>query len=366
MLPADLYCPTVEEAPEGQEIVIRCAVKPSLKAERVLLYYRGLGAPAYAAAAMQNSTKGWLEASIPAEAVTGEGLQYYCEARNSADELVATSGQEETPNPIMLKAALPGETTVARQVKTGGKGDADDPLKRIKEEQDHEALEIYTHRRRKGAFWVGGGLGGGFGYHRASLLEWRRDAPPVKAGVRNVGTLTIYPEIGYLIADHIGIAVQGRFEWLPTQGSGDNTPGSPASWASAVLARGIYYLDLGPGNMQIQFSGDFGGGDGYRFAFPPTNPNHTPKSPTDNTPAPTLLTDTVRSGPLVYGAGVGFIYHLNSHIAGNIEARFLAAGPHLGLLGELYASLQFAIGGKAPAEGGDAPPMERMPEEDEE
>jgi hypothetical protein len=125
--------------------------------------------------------------------------------------------------------------------------------------------------------------------------------------------------------------------------------------------------------MQIQFSADFGGGDGYRFAFPPTNPDHSKRIPNPDTTspdktilAPTLLTDTVRSGPLVYGAGVGFIYHLNSHIAGNIEARFLAAGPHLGLLGELYASLQFAIGGKAPAEGGDAPPMERMPEEDEE
>jgi hypothetical protein len=372
VLPADLYCPAVEEAPEGQEIVIRCAVKPSLKAERVLLYYRGLGAPAYAAAAMQNSPKGWLEASIPAEAVTGEGLQYYCEARNSADDVVATSGQEETPNSIMLKAALPGETTGGQQVRTGGKGDGEDPLKRIKEEQDREALEIYTHRRRKGAFWVGGGLGGGFGYHKASVFEWRGDALPVKAGVRNAGTLTIYPEIGYLIADHIGIAVQGRFEWLPTQGSGDNTSGSPASWASAVLARGIYYLDLGPGNMQIQFSADFGGGDGYRFAFPPTNTTGATEQKTNadgtktNILKPTLLTDTVRSGPLVYGAGVGFIYHLNSHIAGNIEARFLAAGPHLGLLGELYGSLQFAIGGKRPAQPGDAPPMERMPEEDEE
>jgi len=62
----------VEEAPEGQEIVIRCAVKPTLKAERVLLYFRASGAPTLRCRAMQNSPKGWLEASIPAEVATGE------------------------------------------------------------------------------------------------------------------------------------------------------------------------------------------------------------------------------------------------------------------------------------------------------
>jgi hypothetical protein len=368
VLSADLYCPAVEEASEGQEIVLRCAVKPSLKAERVLLYFRASGAPTYAVAAMQNSPKGWLVASIPAEAATGDSLQYYCEARDSADNVVATSGQEDVPNPIILRPAVAGETPVAQSGMTGGKGDGEDPLKRIKEEQDSEALERFTHRRRKGAFWVGAGAGTGVGYHKASLLEWRRDASPVKPGTRIVGTITIYPEIGYLIADHIGIAVQGRFEWLPTEGSGDSsTPGAPASWASAVIGRGIYYLDLGPGNMQIQFSADFGGGDGFRFAFPPTNPKgQTAQTKDANGNPNTLLTDTVRCGPIVYGAGAGFIYHVNSHIAANLEVRFLAAGPHLGLLGEFYGSLQFALGGKRPEQPGDGPPPERIPEDDEE
>ncbi len=157
VLPSDLYCPAVEEAPEGREIVLRCAVNPKLKAERVLLYYRASGAPTYTAAAMQISPEGWLEASIPEEAATGESMQYYCEARDADDNVVATNGQEDIPNPIILTPAVPGETPVGRQVATSGKGDGDDPLKRIKDEQKSEIRELDLHRRRKGAFWLAPG-----------------------------------------------------------------------------------------------------------------------------------------------------------------------------------------------------------------
>ncbi len=135
-------------------------------------------------------------------------------------------------------------------------------------------------------------------------------------------------------------------------------------------------MDLGTGNAQIQFSADFGGGDGYRFPFPPTNPGGKvkeidpttgrcvlyPGSTTDCVPKPTLVTDTVRSGPLVYGAGAGFIYHFNSHLAANVEMRVLGAGPHLGLLVEGYATVQVALGGKAPDQAAET----SLPEEDEE
>ncbi|HJX65739.1 MAG TPA: hypothetical protein VJ860_17505 [Polyangia bacterium] len=378
VLPADLYCPAVEEAPEGREIVLRCTVKPKLKAERVLLYFRASGAPSYAVAAMQSSPNGWLEASIPAESATGESLQYYCEARDSDDNVVATSGQEDIPNPIILTPATPGETPVGRRVATGGKGDGDDPLQRIKDEQKSEIRELDLHRRRQGAFWLAPGLGTGVGYHLNSALEWRKGpgVPFYKAGFRLAGTLTGYLELGYLITDHIGVAAQGRYEWISSEGSGDQTIGAPASRALSVLGRGLYYLDLGAGNAQLQLSADFGGGDGYRFAFPPTNPSHKPELVDPRNPnslcrkddkglcilQPTLVTDTVRSGPFVYGAGVGFIYHFNSHLAANFELRFLAAGPHFGLLIEGYATVQVALGGKAPDQAFET----SLPEEDEE
>jgi len=375
-LPADLYCPAVDEATEGREIVLRCTAKPKLKAERILLYYRASGAPSYAVAAMQNSPKGWMEASIPAEAATGESLQYYCEARDSDDNVVATNGNEDIPNPIILNPAPPEATSAQPGVVTVGKGDGEDPLKGIKHEQDTEVLERGIHRRRQGAFWMSAGAGTGFAYHRPSLLEWRRDAPPVTAGVRVAGLVTFYPEIGYLITEHIGVAVQARLEYIPIEGSGDTHPGRPAGGAIAVIGRGLYYLDLGAGNAQIQFSADLGGGDGYRFSYPPTNSLAHPQYVTGSNGVclkdasgdcilkPTLLTDTVRSGPIVYGAGAGFIYHFTRHLAANAELRLLGAGPHLGIMLEGYASLQLAFGGKRPAQPGDAPPRERLPEED--
>ncbi len=206
-----------------------------------MLYYRASGAPSYAVAAMQNSPKGWMEASIPAEAATGESLQYYCEARDSDDNVVATNGNEDIPNPIILNPAPPEATSAQPGVVTVGKGDGEDPLKGIKHEQDTEVLERGIHRRRQGAFWMSAGAGTGFAYHRPSLLEWRRDAPPVTAGVRVAGLVTFYPEIGYLITEHIGVAVQARLEYIPIEGSGDTHPGRPAGGAIAVIGRGLYY-----------------------------------------------------------------------------------------------------------------------------
>ena len=382
-LPADLYCPAVEEAPEGQDLVIRCAAKPSLKAERVFLYYRASGAPSYSVAAMQISDKGWLAASIPGEAVTGESLQYYCEAHDSADNVVATNGQEELPNPIIVKPGAPGATPATTPAGAGGKGDGEDPLRRIKDQQDSEVQERRIHRRRQFAVWVGAAWGtGGIGYHRASYLEWKgQQGPVIKAGWHTVGWETLYPEVGFLVTDHIGVAVQGRLEFIQTQGTGDSQGGRPANGAISVLGRGLYYLDLGAGNAQFQFSLDFGGGDGYRYAYPPTT-NAANAQCVKNSkgacqldasgniviaPGQTLLTDTVRSGPWLYGAGVGFIYHFTTWFALNTDVRVLGAGPHLGLLFETYTSLQFSpYGGRAPAKLGDAPPTERVIEDEDE
>jgi hypothetical protein len=189
--------------------------------------------------------------------------------------------------------------------------------------------------------------------------------------------LNFYPEVGYLVTEHIGVAVQGRLEYIPIEGSGDTHQGRPANGAYGVLARGLYYLDLGAGNAQLQFSANIGAGE-YRFAYPPTNPTgpnqqnekdsngkYVLDSNGNPVPLPTQLTDTIRSGTFLYGVGVGFVYHFAHWVAANFELRFLGAGPHLGLLGEGYLSAQFSLGGKRPAQPGDAPPMERLPEEDE-
>ena len=374
VLPSDLYCPAVEEGIEGHDVTIRCAVNPSLKAERILLFYRASGAPTYKVAAMQIGDRGWQVASIPADQVKGESMQYYCEARDSDDNILATNGQEDLPNPIMIRP----DTSAPVVARPGsGKGDGEDPLDKWKKDRDRAEAEVYLHRRRRGAFWVGASAGTGYGYHLASRYEWRRDADPVGKGTHVAGLITMYPEIGYLVTDHFGVAVQGRIEYIPIEGSGDTTPGRPASGAYSVLARALYYLDLGVGNAQVQFSADFGGGEGYRFHFPPTNPKGDkywdPRTRGDCTdPAfcakkPTLLTDTIRSGPIIYGAGAGFIYHFTSHIAANVEVRVLGAGPHFGLLGEVYGSFQVSFGGRAPEpSAADAPPRTRREDQEEE
>lgn len=335
-IPTPLYCPNPYEAPPEEQIALRCVTRPDVQVARVLLFYRPPGTEKFEVVPSIRSPKGWYNASIPAKVVKGKLLQYYFEARDGADKPSGNAGRSDSPNSILIREGAPpvGRAGLAVRLKSGdGELSDENPLEEVEEEREREEREAGLHRRGPGSWFVGVGVGSGFGWHGERNLEYRKDLR-VGAGQSLAGLAHLMPEIGYQISDSFAVVLQGRHQYIPNEGSGDGRVGAPASAAHAVLLRGLYLF--GDGNFQAFLSGAVGGGEGFRLVIPPR--------PTPNDPSTSLLrSDTVRGGPVVVGPGAGIIYHFSKMLALNVEVKGLAGLPDFALVADVGGGLQVAF-----------------------
>jgi hypothetical protein len=105
-LPEALTCAVPDEAPWRTDLFVHCAARPNLKAKALVFYYRTTGAHYYSLP-MERTSKGWYTAMIPADKVAGKVLQYYAQAFDGNESVVATNGKESSPNILSLHAAGP-------------------------------------------------------------------------------------------------------------------------------------------------------------------------------------------------------------------------------------------------------------------
>src|ERR1039457_4470872 len=375
---APLMCAVPDVVPPGKELSIRCALKPGLNAKVVQLHHRAPGVEAYQILPMKKSAKGWYLATLPGNAMTAGNLQVYFDARDASDNEIASNGQVDSPSIIEIRKK--GGAKVAADCS------ADDPMCRIRREAKEAAYEAGLHRRREGAFWIGMGGGGGWGYAPAGKLEWENYIQ-VSAITTTTGQYHLLPEVGYMYSDTFGIAVQARWEFFKQQQIVTGAPpNEPATQAFAAFGRAIWYTDLSnDGNFELSCSGDIGGGY-IRFPVMPvvvTKPDPTGQGgpPVPDSNKTIYKTDTRPVGPFLVGASVGFIYHISRHFALALDGRFVTGAPAFAAALEGGHSVQLALGGaKGPAptdeegegEGGgpgpanDAPPPADSKSEEEE
>lgn len=326
-LPAEirepLQCVSPDQTPPNHEVTLRCV--PRGRVGKVALFYRSAGSETFTEVPMPRTPKGWYVAVVPASAVTGKSLQYYMESSGGAQ---VHNGSSDSPNLLLVRADAPAgdeENKDGDQPPPGGHED-ENPLASIEHEQEVAQLDL--HRRTPGSVFVGFGLGTGYGYTIGHALEFRTDQE-VGAGPLSGGLLHLLPELGYQWDDHLAFSVQVRLQYIPTEGSGDATPGAPATKALAVLLRGVYAV--GEGNWRGFLSGVAGGGDGFRLKVPPQPAANLPRS------------DTVRGGPVVVGAGAGFAYHFNRHVAWPTEARLLLGVPSIAAVVEISTGVELGF-----------------------
>jgi hypothetical protein len=308
-IPRALYCPNADEVPPGEEIILNCVLQAEVTAKKVTLHYRPPGEEQFVTAATSLSPGGWYRAVIPADAaVSGKPLHYYLEAKDAAGEVVGNAGRDDSPNLVLVRDGAPslgkglyaGMSGPRREGEEeegdGEEKEEDDPLKAVARQKAREREAAGIHRRTQGALFLGLSLGSGYGWHPREKLEFYDDAI-IEAGWIPSGLFHLLPEVGYQFSDRAAFSVQGRVQVISQQGSGDSKPGAPASGAFALLARLQYFI--GGGNLQGSMSAYFGGGSGFRLTIGP-QPNTQYRR-----------NDSVRGGPLVAGAGLGFIYHLS-------------------------------------------------------
>jgi hypothetical protein len=401
--PEPFYCPLPSEVPPKEDILIRCLTQKAPKRSTATLFYRESGGEDFTPLPMTRSPQGWLTATVPAAAVTGNAFQYYLEAKVPGVKEPLTIGSSDGPDlmPILDGAApmnnrtltllLQGKDTSA---KTAPIADDQAPLEEInKQYQIDEELRKY-HRRLPGSFFFSLGLGTGSTYHSnirpdSHELKWTNKAAvasdpntPAQLGdpveitkgysLASLGQLV--PEIGYQVSDRLALSLQARIQYAPLDSQNwrnDITKASyPPTWAVGLFLRGQYAF-FNAGNFQFFGSGVAGLGVAGGGAFMGYNPKACTKStfnPCPNTG--TDHSDTISAGPVAFGAGVGVMWHLSRYFALWLEGRgMLSVGPVLALI-EANGGLAFAY--KFDFERSVAPPVqetvggwERPPEERE-
>ncbi|HVU50206.1 MAG TPA: hypothetical protein VHL80_05950 [Polyangia bacterium] len=101
-----LTCAVPDEAPLRTDLFVHCVARPNVKARSIVFYYR-TGSAHYYSVPMERTTKGWYAAIVPGVRVVGKVLQYYAEALDGREAVVANNGKESSPNILSLRPGGP-------------------------------------------------------------------------------------------------------------------------------------------------------------------------------------------------------------------------------------------------------------------
>jgi hypothetical protein len=327
-IPQPLYCLLPDEAPPKVEIPLRCAARPGLSVGRVVLYYRTPGRAKFSSVPMSRSAKGWYQAAMPPTEAAAKSLQYYVEVRGQNNKVTTSNGQPDSPNLVLIRASAKEAGPAAEDAAVKQEVEEENPLAVLTAEHARAVQDAGTHRRARDAYWLGVGVGSGYGWHPARRLEFHDDHQ-IENGVSPAGLLQITPELGRQLGARYAVSVQLRLQLIPESGAGDNRPGAPAHTAFAVFLRGHRFF--GVGNFQAFLTGTVGAGDGFRLVVP-SQPD-----------ADIGRSDTIRGGPVALGPGAGLTYHFTRHFAWAVEARGLVGLPDFATLGELSTGAALAF-----------------------
>jgi hypothetical protein len=314
--PTPLDCKAPDEVDTGATITIDCELERWLADARVELHFRAAGSESYRPVSMDLvGPKGPLRGQVPGVGVGAPFLLYYLQATIES-AVVAASGRPDSPNIVRVRPAPPppGLAGVLGRASMHGSARA-----------TASAGSRHGEPRAPGRFWVGLGLGSGYGWQSRSPLEYRSDLE-ADAGFGPAGILHLAPEVGYQLTPRIALALAGRHQFISSGGGEPAYPGQPARWAHALLARGLYFVDRGP--LGFYGAAQIGGGDGFRFRFPPDPIAGRPRH------------DTTRAGPLVFGPGAGVVYRLRAQLSLVLDTSLLVGVPAFGLMGNVNFGVQ--------------------------
>jgi colicin import membrane protein len=101
-----LTCAIPDDAPLRTDLFVHCVARANVKAKSIVFYYRA-GSAHYYSVPMERTTKGWYAAIVPGVRVVGKVLQYYAEALDGREAVVANNGKENSPNILSLHPGGP-------------------------------------------------------------------------------------------------------------------------------------------------------------------------------------------------------------------------------------------------------------------
>lgn len=316
---AALDCPNTDEVERGSAAAIRCMVAPTLKVASMALFYRTSGGSAFASVDMKKSGKSGFAGEIPADVTDGKAVQFYVEGRDRNGKAIVANGNSGSPNLILVRDEAGGGEAQAAASSVPAAASEENPLEEshIRKEMNRDAQKRFPPRK----WWIGLGLGSGFGYAKGDGLEVRKDLQnKFGAGLGWAGLGQVTPELGVHVNPTMALAAQGRLQWIPQ--SGKDKRG--ASGAIAVMVKALFYT--APDQLRF-YGGPAVGYGAFRFVFTPDESDPNAK-------------DSVRGGPVLAGGGVGMSYALARAVSFILELNALAGFPTFSAVGDVNAGLQ--------------------------
>ena len=342
-----LECPTKDETPPDRSVLIRCAMAPNLPVSKLFLMYLEPGADDFKSAPMERTPKGWYAAKIPKKAVTGTSLRFYVEGRNERGKAIVSNGRSDSPNLMLIR-----ESGAAETEKELGEG-----KKRTKEENPFDEPDPNRPRRLLGKidtykfgldtrygnrrWWIGLGVGSGFGFAPASGLE---SLPNLQNRYASGGAWAqlghIAPEIGYQIGPNLAISLEGRSQYIPQT---KHFSSYAATGAHLVLAKLLLYTKQSQGRFFGSIAA--GGGEGFRLVAHPAE--GLKPFPGGDTMYPDFK-DTVLGGPVAAGAGGGYLYEISKGVSWMAEVNLLVGFPKFAAVADFNTGFQINFGTTQP------------------
>jgi len=275
----------IDEAPSGSAPEMHAKLGTSIKASKVMVFFRGEGQTEFQSAPMKKKGQCEYVGNIPTRAMQGEFVHYYIAAVDAKGKEVEHKGSAGSPNIIEVADASGGSVAM----------DGDNPLGSKKEESS-----LLTPKKGHSVFLsIAAGTGGGYIQGPTEKTKSNVDCCMAPA------LLHLMPEIGYFVSEQLSVSAAFRMGFP----IGANVDGH-ATFAPAGLLRVRYALsETGEG---VQVSGAIGGG-----VLRNTVPIKDAVGAMD--------TDTTAMGPLLFGGGLGYAKSLGGPMRLVAEVNALAA-----------------------------------------
>ena len=288
------------------KIDMEAHVGGDVKAARIVIKYRPKGKEDFTEIEMSKEGDCRYTGAIPATGTTTDLLHYYIAALGDNGRSVASKGSEGSPNIVELAAA------------TGGSNDDDNPfVKKPKDTNNGNKITggVVAGGKPSSVFVVLA-VGTGAGYVSGETEQERNAVECCLAP----GLLHVDPEIGYFVSRQLAISLAGRIGFP----IGANIEGHATVGPAGLLK--IRYA-LSPKGNGMHVSGSVGGGI-IRNTIKLTEP------------AMGGDTDIVALGPMLVGAGAGWLFG-SGKLRFNAELNAIAGIPVVRDIGQ--SRLNFGV-----------------------
>ena len=275
----------LDSAPAGAPASIEALVGADITPSKVAVLYRVEGATDFTEAKLTKDGDCKYTGSIPAAAMKGSLVHYYVGAYDANNKVIAAKGSSGSPNILELTAAVAGAGDVEDPINGNGGGTSGGSV---------GGGVVAGGKQPKVSISIAGGTG--FGY----VSGQTEGGNTVETCCVGNSLAVITPEIAFHASPQLSIGVAARIG-LPI-GANVNAEGAEAY--STVAPSGLLRIRYGlsPTGEGVRVMGQVGYGV----------MRNTIKLDTGTAG---MDTDIVAQGPLLVGAGIGYIKRLGGNFA---------------------------------------------------